>query len=237
MMFKNTVNGLDRILHEDFPKGSVILVTGGEGTLKSSLVFSIISNYLDGKNESGIYATLEQTKESHLKSMDGLGIKRCKNLHVFDYWDMRMEWKERELDVLKITEEIIDFYKDKQETLTVFALDSLNALYSLASGHTEADFRKSMYYFFSSLREKGLTSFLITESSYFGTSNSSYNTFRPEYFLADGIIELGIIEVADGVKRYIQVKKMRGVEHKMDKNHITASKQGLSVLGPIYRSI
>jgi len=33
-MLKNTINGLDKILLDDIPKGSVILVTGAEGTLK-----------------------------------------------------------------------------------------------------------------------------------------------------------------------------------------------------------
>jgi KaiC/GvpD/RAD55 family RecA-like ATPase len=46
LMLKNTINGLDKILSDEIPRGSIILVTGAEGTLKSGLVFSMMTNYL-----------------------------------------------------------------------------------------------------------------------------------------------------------------------------------------------
>ena len=232
-MFRDTIKGLDKIIEEDIPKGSIILVTGAEGTLKSSLVFGMISRYLEKNNEFGLYVTLEQTKESHMKNMESMGLTTNCALHMFDYSDMRAEWKDNELDIIKVTEEIIDFYRCKQEKLTVFALDSLNALCSLSN---ESNFRRSLYYFFSNLRDKGLTSFLIMETPLSGTSILAYDTGRPEHFLADGVIELGLIEAAEGVKRYIQIRKMRGVNHRMEKNQLVVGKQGLSVIGSIYRS-
>ena len=232
-MFRDTIKGLDKIIEGDIPKGSIILVTGAEGTLKSSLVFGMISGYLEKNSEYGLYATLEQSKESHLKSMESLGLTTNNHLHLFDYGDMRTEWKENEPDMIKVTEEIIDFYRCKQEKLTVFALDSLNALCSLSN---EANFRRSLYYFFSNLREKGLTSFLIMETPPSGTSVLAYDTGRSEHFLADGVIELGLIEAGEDVKRYIQVRKMRGVNHRLEKNQIVVGDQGISVLGSIYRS-
>ena len=54
------------------------------------------------------------------------------------------------------------------------------------------------------------------------------------HFLADGIIELGLIEAGDKVKRYIQVRKMRGVNHTSEKNQIVVGDQGISVLRSIY---
>jgi KaiC/GvpD/RAD55 family RecA-like ATPase len=231
-MFRDTIKGLDKIIVGDIPKGSIILVTGAEGTLKSSLVFGMISRYLERNDEYGLYATLEQTKESHLKNMESWGLPSNGHLHLFDYGDMRAEWKDNEPDMIKVTEEIIDFYS-KQGTLTVFALDSLNALCSLSN---EANFRRSLYYFFSSLRDKGLTSFLIMETAPLGTSILAYDTGRSEHFLADGVIELGIIESGEDVKRYIQVRKMRGVNHRLEKNHLVVGEQGISVLGSIYRS-
>ena len=150
-MFRDTIKGLDKIIEGDIPKGSIILVTGAEGTLKSSLVFSMISRYLEKNNEFGLYVTLEQTKESHMKNMESMGLTTNYALHLFDYSDMRAEWKDNEPDMTRVTEEIIDFYRCKQEKLTVFALDSLNALCSLSN---ESNFRRSLYYFFSNLREQ-----------------------------------------------------------------------------------
>jgi KaiC/GvpD/RAD55 family RecA-like ATPase len=65
----------------------------------------------------------------------------------------------------------------------------------------------------------------------------AYDTGRSEHFLADCVIELGLIEAGEDVKRYIQVRKMRGVNHRLEKNQLVVGEQGISVLGSIYRSI
>jgi KaiC/GvpD/RAD55 family RecA-like ATPase len=57
---------------------------------------------------------------------------------------------------------------------------------------------------------------------------------QPERFLADGTIELGMVEVNGVVKRYIQILKMRATRHAMEKHQITIDENGLNILGPIY---
>jgi KaiC/GvpD/RAD55 family RecA-like ATPase len=234
-MFKNSIIGLDGLFKDgDIPKGSVILVTGIEGALKSSFIFSMISNYIAGTSEHGLYASLEETKESHLRNMESLGVKKLDRLHIFDYKDMRFESKNEELDIVRVTEDMIDFYREKYNDLTVFALDSLNAFYSLSTG---VNSRKNMYHFFTMLKDKGLTSFLIMETcspeKYVIAHYADY-VEHPEYFLADGIIELGVIESKENVKRYIQIRKMRTVNHCMEKHQIMAGKEGISILGSVY---
>lgn len=231
-MFKNSINGLNELFKDDcdIPRGSVIFVSGSEGALKSGFVFNIISSYLEGCNEHGLYATLEETEESLLRNMKSLGIKKSDRLHVFDYKDVRLEWETEDSDMVKVTEDIIDFYKEKYETQTVFALDSLNAFYSLTS---QVNLRRKMYHFFTMLMDKNLTSFLIMEKSSLDRHFNDYIE-RPEYFLADGIIELGIVETKENVKRYIQIRKMRGANHSMEKHQIVVGKDGLSILGMVY---
>ncbi|VVB69515.1 Circadian clock protein kinase KaiC [uncultured archaeon] len=130
-----------------------------------------------------------------------------------------------------MTEEVIDFYKDRYGSLTVFALDSLNALYSISE---EASLRKEMYNFFSGLREKELTSFLILEAPPQMMPGPFHDYYRPEHFLADGTIEMGMIEGKGIVKRYIQVLKMRATKHAMEKHQVTIDENGINILGPIY---
>lgn len=84
-VFKTGVRGLERVFEGEIPDGSIILVTGREGTLKSGLVFSLISSYLSHTDQHGLYVSLEQTKESHLKNMVSLGVERSFGLHIFDY--------------------------------------------------------------------------------------------------------------------------------------------------------
>ncbi|HPS92454.1 MAG TPA: ATPase domain-containing protein [Methanothrix sp.] len=230
-MLKKTINGLDKILIDDIPKGSVILVTGAEGTLKSGLVFSMMANYLSANDEHGLYITLEQNLESHLRNMKSLGIKEEANLHIFDYRDMRQEWMDSELDLIKTTEEVIDSFKEKYDNLTLFSLDSLNALYSISD---PGDMRKKIYNFFTHLRDEELTSFLIMESAQSRMSGQFTQQHQAEHFLADGTIELGMIEGNGGVKRYIQILKMRATKHAMEKHQLTIGDSGPSILGPIY---
>ncbi|NPV63340.1 MAG: signal transduction protein [Methanotrichaceae archaeon] len=228
-MFRDAISGLDRILNAEIPQGSVVLITGGEGTLKSGLAFGLASNYLAARGEHGLYATLEQTEESHMQNMKSLGLSKSNGMHIFDYWDMRREWKNREPDLIKTTGEVIDFYEDKHEKMTVLVLDSLNALFYLSD---ESTIRKDMYHFFSELRDRGLTSFLIKESS--TCAEGRLSTTKPENFLADGVIELGAIERTEGVKRFIRITKMRSAKHSMEKHQLVVEEDGLHILGPIY---
>ncbi len=230
-MFKDAINGLDKLLSAEIPHGSVILVTGSEGTLKSGLVFSMVSNYLTANNGHGLYVTLEQTQESHLKNMTSLGLKKSDSLQIFDYRDVRREWNDCDLDMIRLTGEVIDFYRDKYNDLTIFVLDSLNALYSLSE---ESNLRMQMYQFFSNLRERGLTSFLIMENHLSRNRWQIQDYHRPEHFLADGTIDLGIIEDKGGVKRYIQISKMRATKHAMEKHQLMVDENGINILGPIY---
>ncbi len=228
-MFKDGVRGLERIFDGDMPDGSIILVTGSEGTLKSGLVFNLISSYITLTDKHGLYISLEQTKESHLRNMQSLGLEKGDGLHIFDYEDMRREWGDDALDIIGTMDEITNFYKEKYGNVAVFALDSLNALYAISG---EAKLRRNMYHMLSHLRAD-TASFLIMEtpSTAAGSLNHGHG---PEHFLADGVIELGIVEAAEGVKRYIQVRKMRACRHRMEKHQLVVDESGLSVLGPIY---
>jgi KaiC/GvpD/RAD55 family RecA-like ATPase len=230
-VLRDSLKGMDGVLKSDIPRGVIILVTGGTGTLKSGFVYNVLSNYLTKhKDEFGVYATLEEPKESHLRNMKSLGIKVPERLQIFDYQDMRKEWKkeEPELDMVQIIGDTIKYYKEELgDKFTIFALDSLNALEAFAKG----DGRRRSYHFFTMLRESGLTSFIVQEISPVTVQG---RIISPESFMVDGLIELGTVELPGEVIRYLRVRKMRAVEHSMRKHQLVVTKNGLEVLGPIY---
>jgi len=231
-MIRNAVIGLEKLLDAEIPQDSLILISGAEGTLKSALVFSMISHHLESQGGNALYITVDQSKESQLQNMSSLGLKRPDGLHIFDYRDLRREWMDQEIDIFQVTYEVIDHYRDKHEDLALFALDPLNSLYSLSSCQ---DLRKTVYGLFSRLRDYGLASFLVLESAI--NRPAGYMGLLPEQaekFLADGTIELGIMETKGGVKRYIQIPKMRAVRHAMEKHQIIIDREGLKILGPVY---
>jgi hypothetical protein len=124
------------------------------------------------------------------------GIKKLDRLHIFDYKDIIHGWKNEVPGLINATENVINFYRKKYDSFTIFALDSQNALYQASN---EINLRKNIYCFFRMLRGNDLTSFPIMETCFYKES--------PEYSLSDGIIELGTIRRKKNVNMWIQIKK------------------------------
>ncbi|MCK5560883.1 MAG: signal transduction protein, partial [Thermoplasmata archaeon] len=79
-MFMDTIRGLEKVFKRDIAPPKIVLVTGPPGSLKSSFVYTLLTKYVQNSNEFGLYATLEETTESHLKNMDSMGIEPNLNL-------------------------------------------------------------------------------------------------------------------------------------------------------------
>ena len=226
-MFRDTIPGLERAFKDDVKAPKVILVTGPPGSMKSSFVYNILTSYLEKSGEFGLYATLEESSQSHLENMEALGMKMSLKLQISDFTDLRDE--EDNIDYLKFTEKMINHFKDtRKEKFTVFAFDSLGALYSLMEH--EKNMRKRMYHFFKKLREANLISFIIMERRLDGESNLMGN----EGFLSDGIIFLGLKRKQGRLVRFMQIEKMRATQHSMEAHAIEVRDGKLAVLGPIF---
>ncbi len=232
-MFRDSIPGLDKIFKTDIEPPKVILVTGPPGSMKTSFCYTLMSNYLEKRGEFGLYVTLEETVESHLRNMESLGVKLSLHMQVLDLTEIReldMVISEGEsTDYVELLEKALrHFKKAKGDKFTVFALDSLGALYSLMEDHK--GMRKKMFAFFKMLRDLNLISFIIMERSLNGEAHLLGN----EGFLADGIIVLGLDRSRGKLVRYIQVEKMRACEHSMEKYAIEVRPGGIAVLGPLF---
>jgi len=230
-MFKNSITGLDKIFRTDIEPPKVVLVTGPPGSMKTSFCYSLMSTYLEKSNEQGLYITLEESGDSHLRNMRSLGMKVSDNLEISDFTDLReldeIIEVENPTDYVQFIEQMLTYYKKKNgERFTVFTLDSLGALYSLMED--SEGMRKKMFYFFKTLRDLNLISFVVMERSPGQPSDLLGN----EGFLVDGIIEMGLDRSRGKLARYIRVEKMRACEHSMERHTIEVTESGLTVLGP-----
>ncbi|MFO8050803.1 MAG: ATPase domain-containing protein [Thermoplasmatota archaeon] len=226
-MFHDTVTGLDKVFKTDISRPKVVLVTGPAGSMKSSFIYSLLTKYLNGSNEFGVYTTLEESVSSHLTNMESIGVDLCLNLQITDFTDIRGD--SDSIDYLQFLEKMLKHFKKvKGEQFTCFAIDSLGALYSLMEG--DENMRKKMYHFFQLLRDLNLYSFVIMERSQDGESNLLGN----EGFLADGIIYLGLKRRQGRLSRFLQVEKMRACQHSMELHAMDMRFDGLAVLGPIF---
>ena len=227
-MFLNTIRGFDKIFKTDITPPKIILVSGVPGSMKSSFVYSLLTKHVESTGEFGLYATLEETTDSHLNNMESLGVEPSVNLQISDFTDFRGE-EEENIDYLQFTEKMISYFKEtRSEKFTCFGFDSLGALYSLMEN--QVDMRKRMYHFFRMLRDNNLISFIIMERAKEGESHLLGN----EGFLSDGIIVLGMSRRQGKLIRFVQVEKMRATEHSMEVHAVEIGNEGLTILGPIF---
>ena len=185
-------------------------------------------------DEFGVYITLEETTQSHLRNMASLGIDPPDNLFISDHTDIRKKFEPKKTehpDYLKMIQATIEYFKnEKGDKFNLFALDSLTALYSLIEVD---DLRLKLYNFFKELRNKNITTFVIVELSDFGYA-IPYGVEGSVSFLVDGIIQTGEVEVQQDVMIYMQVKKMRAAIHSRKKHIMEVAEHGLNILGPIF---
>jgi KaiC/GvpD/RAD55 family RecA-like ATPase len=233
-VFRDTIEGLQNVFDNDIYRGAVILVTGGPGCLKSGFTYNILSKYLINTQELGIYMTLEETTESHLRNMKSLKIDIPENLIISDYSDIRTRFesqagKKEQPDFMTMIEGVLKFFHNKEdETFSCFALDSIGALRTLIGIE---NLRSRMFHFFKLLRSYNLTSFIILETP---RGWDVANSEGGEGFVSDGIIEFGSIENPHDVALYMQILKMKAVSHSRKKHLLEIGEDGLAILGPIF---
>ncbi len=203
------VGGLDEALGGGVPEGSVVLVAGTPGTMKSSLVYNILyHNANDGRK--GLFITLEQSGDSLRLAMERFGFPPIEEarLYILDIGVLRSSLKKAEStkDWVGI---LLDIVKEAVTAngYRVLAIDSLEALYALANFEVP---RRDLFQLFASLRDLDLTTFLIAETPF----GSSRLTEYGEDFLADGILHLRHVEVGEtDVQLRLRCVKMRMMQH------------------------
>jgi KaiC/GvpD/RAD55 family RecA-like ATPase len=227
-MFLNTIPGFEKIFKTDIKPPKIVLISGVPGSLKSSFTYILLTKHVQTSGEFGLFATLEESTESHLNNMESLNIEPSVNLQISDYTDFRADEEEESIDYLQFTEKMINYFKETRgDKFTCFGFDSLGALYSLIDDHE--DMRKRMFHFFNMLRKNNLISFIIMERSKEGESHLMGN----EGFLTDGIVVLGMMRRQGKLIRYVQVEKMRATQHSMELHALEIGNSGISILGPI----
>jgi len=205
------VDGLDEVLGGGIPKGSVVLVSGSPGTMKTSLAFSIAYNNIKSNGSKGLYITLEESIEDLKADMEAMGMAGLDKLdmRILDVGKIRLEHKDDEasknwLDVLiKYTEHRVSVDK-----FDIVVVDSLAALYALTK---LANPRRELFHFFGFLKGLGATVLLVSEIPSGQTRLAAFD----EDFLADGIIFLKQYEMGEtDVQLRIRCIKMRRRKHK-----------------------
>ncbi len=214
---KTYVEGLDEILGRGIPEGSVVLVSGAPGTMKTSLTYTILhENAAHGAR--GLYVSLEQSRASLLDHTEGLGYRLDSaggNLSVLDLAALRKSLRgpaeQPWMDLFKLYANGLRTSFDYR----LLVIDSLDALEILAKFQ---DPRRDLFDLIRWLRGLHATTFLLGElPSDDGTAPRQSFAKHKEEYLADGIVHLRLARQGEfGMQRQIRVVKMRGTRHETD---------------------
>lgn len=200
------VEKLDQILAGGIPEGSVVLVNGPPGSMKTSLTYNILHNSAARSSMKGMFLSLEQDSASLLRQMARLGMNRDESLDrlmVVDLVDLRRSMEGHSGDWRSIIGRYIEETVAKNG-LQLLALDSLESFAAMSEKELS---RADIQDLFDSFRSLGLTTFVISETPMSRLEKDA----RMELYVADGALEISLRETGDShVQRWVRCVKMRG---------------------------
>ncbi len=215
--------GLDRVLSGGFQTPSTILVAGTAGTGKTSFIMQSMFNSAAAGERVCVFIPILSEPPAMINGY----------MAQFGFYDHSL-YERRKIIFYNIREEhledpqrVIDFISQKLEKTraTRIAIDPINAL-TLTCSELEA--RKCWYDLFARLKGWGVCALVTGE---YTQEQLMTNTIS---YLVDGIIHLGTIEREGKTQRFLQICKMRGMGHDINKRSIEIGPNGIEVLGNLY---
>jgi len=226
---KTNIDGLDERMEGGIPAGHVILLCGESGSLKTSLAWNMMYNFLK-EGGKALYFTLEQSRQSLLRTAVKLGMDPAPyedSLAVVDLAFLRRVLKQNASaggpDWFTSLNQQLRAYQEEGD-FELVVLDSLEALYAVSEMENP---RNALYHFFAGLKDLGLTALLVSEMPEAG---SSFGSCGIESFLADGVIHLNMERLGHSVGRYIRIVKMREVKHATDYFPLLVDEKGFRIV-------
>ncbi len=202
---RTSIDGLDKLLSGGIPQGSVVLVNGPAGSMKTSLAYHILHHSARSK-VPGMFLSLEQDRDSLLRQMDRLGLPRDESLDdlmVVDLVDLRRSMEGQSGDWRKIVQRYVENVM-MERPFQLLVLDSLESFISMSEVEYSRLDTQDLFDWFRSL---GLTTLVISETPMSRLEGDG----GMELYVADGALELTLREVGDShVQRWVRCVKMRG---------------------------
>ncbi|MFX1562540.1 MAG: ATPase domain-containing protein [Promethearchaeota archaeon] len=234
---KSGIPGLDEALHGGFPKGTIILVSGGPGTGKSILLNQFLVNGALSMNEPGVLVSMEEHLQSTISNMSSFG------------WDLEKLVEkgkialvdasptiQNERVVLKPEHPILGREEFSMESLLSLihreirrikakrvAIDSISTL--TLQHENVFKLRHDLLNMVRSLRMTAATCLVAVESP----SEDRIGRFDVEGFLTDGCLTMKLTSQGTVRIRTIEIVKMRGTSHQMNPLHLIIGDKGIEV--------
>jgi KaiC/GvpD/RAD55 family RecA-like ATPase len=227
---RSYVYNLDEQMEGGVPKGSVVLVCGRPGSMKSSLTYFMMHMQAVNEGRRSVYFTLEQSRASFARHLAHIGLNpdASDKVTIIDVSTLRRTFGDRGLkgDTNWLEAIVSQAASFKSEYgCEIVAIDSMSALYSL---HEFENPRRELFHFFEGLRALGVTIFLISEM--YDPTKEIFARYEVEDFLADGVIHLKVDRRDGGSNLYLGIVKMRETRHSRDYFPLIVEPEGFEVV-------
>ena len=184
---KTYIESFDDKLQGGIPEGSVVLLVGQPGTMKSSVAFNMLYNGAKENGANGLYITLEQSPEDIKADAFHFG------------WDFDQYEKKGLCRVIyhdpaqvnNLGSVIVDEIKSLKARRLIIDSTSLIGM----SLESKAQVRKMLINLINVIKRSGCTALLISEIEEDSKGLSRYGV---EEFVVDGIVRLNYLEYASG---------------------------------------
>jgi KaiC/GvpD/RAD55 family RecA-like ATPase len=222
-LVKTGVPGLDKLLGGGLSRGSISVVSGPTGSGRSTLALQFLVQGAKLYNEPGLYVVIEETRDSTYKNMNYKGwnlaeLEASKQLIFLDYPPYEVD---QFLGQKSAVGEIID-------TMGIERL-VIDSIMPLALLFKEEDERKKGFLeIIQNLRRWKTTTLIVSDEAPCPEGALPRTEYGIEK-LTDGWIHVDYAYMKEKRERRLEVMKMKGRKHKMQRVPFEISESGASV--------
>jgi circadian clock protein KaiC len=219
------IPGLDKLIGGGFERGSLVLVSGGPGTGKTTFCLQFVHEGML-KKQNSLYITFEELNEDIIRDAKGFGwdfTNAIKSKRVFIQYYSPFEFE-------KFLNELEDLITKNDIKRVVIDSTSVFGLYL----KDPYEVRKKIWEVSNLVKRWGCTA-LVTSEIEGITDIQSADKERPisrfgvEEFVSDAVIVLHYAALGGDWDRAIQVIKMRRTDHKKGVYSMKMDKAGIRV--------
>ncbi|NLU76186.1 circadian clock protein KaiC [Streptomyces sp. HNM0575] len=208
------INGFDQVAMGGVPTGRPTLLTGTTGSGKTIFATEFLARGITKYDQPGVFVTFEEAPEEIRRNFASLGF-------WIEQWEAEGKWAFVDAGYSESEERFVigayDFgaltarieHAVRRTGATRVVLDSLGAVFARFAD--TGVIRREIHRLTSALKALGVTSIITAErnSEYDGVSR-----YYVEEFVADNVIILRNVLVAERRRRTVEVVKFRGAMHR-----------------------